>query len=131
MRRLSIVLALALLSGCAALLPSLFDPTEHGRLVNIAMLSQDRTVCADRSQAAQAAASIQRESQWVLTYGSSLPANDNLVVIEKQIAIMADEMHLRYQSDKTISTLYCENKLQNINIAAQRGMKASAKRPRI
>lgn len=131
MRILSIVLALALLNGCAALLPSLFDPTEHGRLVDIAMISQDVEVCGDRNNAATVVAQLKIQSNWLSTYGKSLPANNNLAEIEKQIHSMSEEMYQRYQSTKTVSVLYCETKLKNINTAAQRGIQVSARRPRI
>lgn len=131
MRILSIVLALALLNGCAAMLPSLFDPTEHGRLVDIAMISQDVEVCGDRNNAATVVAQLKIQSNWLSTYGKSLPANNNLAEIEKQIHSMSEEMYQRYQSTKTVSVLYCETKLKNINTAAQRGIQVSARRPRI
>lgn len=118
-------------SGCSMFLPSLFDPTEHGRLVDIAMISQDVEVCRDRNSAATVAAQLKIQSNWLSAYGNSLPANNNLAEIEKQIYSMSEEMYQRYQSTKTVSVLYCENKLKNINTAAQRGMQVSARRPRI
>lgn len=124
-----IILTAIFFSGCA-LFPSTFDSQEHAKLVHLHVFSKDSSVCKDREVAGTMAEILARDAEWVWHYGSTLPDNDKMAAMEKNLMDMTKEFSDRYKRSEPVSVLYCRNKFENIHQATDTMMKVSARRPR-
>ncbi len=118
------------IAGCA-LFPSAFDSQEHAKLVDIHVFSKDSSVCKDREIASTIAEILARDAEWVWHYGNTLPDNDKMAAMEKNLLYMTKEFSDRYKRPEPVSVLYCRSKFENIHQATDTMLKVSARRPRI
>lgn len=117
-----------LLSACA-LFPSYFDSNEQARVTDIILLSQDDSVCA-RSDMATVAQDIDRSAQWLKIYSASLPRNNALTDMTKNLASVTQDFRTAYQKDRPPSQFYCKAKIKIIHEATTRMLEVSGRRPR-
>jgi len=127
-RYLALLLTVAV-TACA--FPSRFDNQEHARLVNIYVTSTDASVCSQPEQARVRSEQMYRDAVWVLSYGTTLPNNDPMINMEKNLLEITKELYDRYQKTEPVSAFYCRSKFENINRASDTIIKVSARRPRI
>lgn len=118
------------LSACS-LWPSYFDQNEHARIVDIAITSNDPSVCDNYATAKTAVVNIARDTNWLVVYGNSLPDNDSLIEAYTNLQAIVIDFEKRYaDSDKPPSATYCKLKLKNINEASKTLIDVSGRRPR-
>ena len=116
------------ISACA--FPSRFDNQEHARLINIYVASADNSVCTNANLAQPIATQMYRDAVWAWNYGTTLPNNDPMINMEKNLVDITKELHERYQKTEPVSTFYCRSKFENIHRASEIIIKVSARRPR-
>jgi hypothetical protein len=124
---ITVFTALAI-SACA--FPSRFDNQEHARIVNIYVTSSDNTMCGQPDQARLRAEQMYRDAVWALSYGTTLPNNAPMTVMEKNLVEITKELYDRYQKTEPVSAFYCRSKFDNIHRASETIIKVSARRPR-
>lgn len=123
------LITLLLLSSCSWL-PSSFDNMEHSYLVTLNQLSADARACDDPARAVYTSQQLLGQAQWLHRYGSSLPRNSQLMVMEQNLLNMSRELADRYHSG-SVSPAYCRSKLDNIHRATETIIEVSGKRPRL
>lgn len=116
------------LSACA-LFPSYFDSNEQARITDIILLSQDDSVCAQPNVAA-VAQDIDRSAQWLKIYSASIPRNNALTDMTRNLAGVTHDFKTAYQKDKPPSQFYCKAKIKIIHEATERMLDVSGRRPR-
>jgi hypothetical protein len=116
------------LSSCA-LFPSYFDANEQARITDIILLSQDDSVCA-RADIATVAKDIDHSAQWLQIYSASIPRNNALTDMTKNLAGVTQDFRMSYQREKQPSHFYCRAKIKIINEATTRMLDVSGRRPR-
>lgn len=123
--------SLFFLTSCA-LFPSSFDSTEHARLVDIVQISYNNSVCEDQDRMMYTARTLYQHTQWLKTYGTSLPSNQKMTTMEQSLDAVVRGFHDRTvnKDQPTVSSLYCEEKLELINNAARKILDVSGRRPR-
>lgn len=116
------------LSACA-LFPSYFDTNEQARITDIILLSQDDSVCS-RSDIATVARDIDHSAQWLKIYSASIPRNNALADMTRNLAGVTQDFRSAYQKEKPPSQFYCRAKIKIINEATTRMLDVSGRRPR-
>lgn len=123
----AISVALAL-SACA-LFPSYFDTNEQARITDIILLSQDDSVCS-QPNIATIAQDIDHSAQWLKIYSASIPRNNALTDMTRNLAAVTQDFKNSYKRDKPPSQFYCKSKIKIINEATTRMLEVSGRRPR-
>jgi hypothetical protein len=123
----TVSVALAL-SACA-LFPSYFDSNEQARITDIILLSQDDSVCA-RPDMATVARDIDHSAQWLKVYSASIPRNNTLTDMTRNLAGVTEDFKKSYVKEKPPSQFYCRAKIKIINEATVRMLDVSGRRPR-
>jgi hypothetical protein len=123
------VISVALALSACALFPSYFDPNEQARITDIILLSQDDSVCASTNMPA-VARDIDHSAQWLKTYSASIPRNNALTDMTRNLAGVTHDFKLSYQKEKQPSQFYCRAKIKIINEATTRMLDVSGRRPR-
>ena len=116
------------LSACA-LFPSYFDTNEQSRITDIILLSQDDSVCS-RADIATVARDIDHSAQWSKIYSASIPRNNALTDMTRNLAGVTQDFRSAYQREKLPSQFYCKSKIKIINEATTRMLDVSGRRPR-
>ena len=116
------------LSACA-LFPSFFDPNEQARITDIILLSQDDSVCA-RPDMAAVARDIDHSAQWLKVYSASIPRNNALTDMTRNLAGVTQDFKTAYLKDRPPSQFYCRAKVKIIHEATVRMLDVSGRRPR-
>lgn len=116
------------LSACA-LFPSYFDNNEQARITDIILLSQDDSVCAQPNMAT-VARDIDHSAQWLKIYSASIPRNNALTDMTRNLAGVTQDFRTAYQKDRPPSQFYCRAKIKIIHEATTRMLDVSGRRPR-
>lgn len=127
-KNLTIITSALVLSACA-LFPSKFDANEQAKLTDIILLSQDDSVCAN-SSISVTVTEIDRSAQWLKIYSESLPKNEKLVDMTKNLSDITKDFRASYLKDKPPSHFYCRSKIRIINEATRKMLDVSGRRPR-
>jgi hypothetical protein len=121
--------SVALLVSACALFPSYFDSNEQARITDIILLSQDDSVCA-RPDIATVARDIDHSAQWLKIYSASIPRNNALTDMTRNLAGVTQDFRTAYQKDRPPSQFYCRAKIKIIHEATTRMLDVSGRRPR-
>ena len=122
-------ISVALTLSACALFPSYFDSNEQARITDIILLSQDDSVCG-RSDIATVARDIDHSAQWLRIYSASIPRNNTLTDMTRNLASVTQDFRTAYQREKAPSQFYCKSKIKIINEATTRMLDVSGRRPR-
>lgn len=117
-----------LLSACA-IWPSYFDTNEQAKIADIILLSQDDSVCGT-PQAQQRANDVDHAAQWLKIYSPSLPNNEKIVAMTKNLAGITHDFKESYKKEQPPSKFFCQAKLKTINMATVKMLEVSGRRPR-
>lgn len=129
MRNTIAAISVALTLSACALFPSYFDSNEQARITDIILLSQDDSVCS-RTDMATVAQDIDRSAQWLKIYSASIPRNNALTDMTRNLAGVTQDFRTAYQREKLPSQFYCKSKIKIINEATTRMLDVSGRRPR-
>ena len=133
MKKLLLVLTLAVLPGCAlvdAYLQAHFDNNEYSQINTIrtlASLSKDK--CGTPA-IADVASRLAFDTEQLKNYSSAIPHNDPAITMTTELAKIAVEFNERYTSGKEVSKAYCELKLTAITKDATTIQTAIGAKPR-
>ena len=116
------------LTGCA-LWPSWFDYNEQARIVDIIELTKTDTVCAS-DEIKSISKEIRARVDWLVTYSNSLPDNQKIREMNRNLSEIVGDFDQRYRGDKPPSKFFCSAKIKNINDAARKMLSVSGRRPR-
>ena len=130
MRNIIAIISTAVLLSACALFPSTFDSNEQARITNIILLSQDDSVCS-RGDVSTVVQEINYHAQWLKVYSASIPRNDKIIVMSKNLADVTNDFHNNYKKDKAPSQFYCKAKIKIIQNATTQMLEVSGRRPRI
>lgn len=129
MRNTIATISVALTLSACALFPSYFDPNEQSRITDIILLSQDDSVCA-RPDMATVAQNIDSSAQWLKIYSASIPRNNALTDMTRNLAGVTQDFRVAYTKEKLPSQFYCRAKIKIIQEATTRMLDVSGRRPR-
>lgn len=129
MRNLIAAISVTLTLSACALFPSYFDSNEQSRITDIILLSQDDSVCA-RPDMGAVAANLDHSAQWLKIYSASIPRNNALADMTKNLASVTQDLKTAYQKEKPPSQFYCKAKIKIIHEATERMLSVSGRRPR-
>ena len=129
MRNTIAAVSVALTLSACALFPSYFDSNEQARITDIILLSQDDSVCA-RPDMAAVARDIDHSAQWLKVYSASIPRNNALTDMTRNLAGVTQDFKTAYHKDRPPSQFYCRYKVKIIHEATVRMLDVSGRRPR-
>ncbi len=129
MKSLTAAVSAAFLLSSVALWPSWFDYNEQARIVDIIELTKTDSVCST-DEIKTVSRDIRLKVDWLVTYSNSLPDNQKIREMNKNLSEIVGDFDRRYQSDKPPSKFFCTAKIKNINDAARKMLSVSGRRPR-
>lgn len=129
MKNIIAAVSVAIALQACALFPSYFDGNEQARITDIILLSQDDSVCTGATMPV-VARDIDHSAQWLRTYSASIPRNNALTDMTRNLSAVTQDFRLNYQREKAPSQFYCRAKLKIINEATVRMLDVSGRRPR-
>ena len=134
MKRLSILLAVLSLNGCAvydAYMMTGFDPNEYRIITEIrtdAQLYKDG--CANPIASQVNATAIAAKTQLFENYSEQIPNNKNGKSASKSLNEIAQGLKKRYAEPTPVSPVFCKLKLESIEHSAQTIQHVLGQRPR-
>lgn len=134
MKTLLTVVALSLLSGCAAVdavLMTKFDPNEY-KIITEIRLDSEKFVgqCDDQTASKSNANRMADETRMFELYSADLPRNGEGVKAATALNEIAQGLAKRYNDGETVSPLFCRLKFQGLQNSADVIRHVLANRPR-
>lgn len=129
MRNTIAAISVAITLSACALFPSYFDTNEQARITDMVLLTQDDSICA-RTDMATVARDIDHSAQWLKIYSASIPRNNALTDMTRNLAGVTQDFRQAYQKEKPPSQFYCRAKIKIIHEATTRMLDVSGRRPR-
>lgn len=138
MKIISAIIFSLFLSGCATLTNlydsyymAKYDTSEHA-LINVITVysSLAKSSCYNDRRMKIVSKHLFETSTELKNFSSHLPNNELTIKLNNSLHIMVEELHTRYENNKSVNKTYCELKLQSISDVASIIQKTIAKRPR-
>ena len=134
MKRLTIILTVVLLNGCAlwdAYFMTGFDANEYRIITEIRTdASEYKSQCADPTQSRTNAESITRKTSLFENYSQEIPKNQNGINASRNLNEIARGLRDRYYAGGIVSPTFCKLKFESIEHSAQTIQHVVGQRPR-
>jgi len=134
MKRILIVLSVALLNGCAlmdAYLMTKYDPNEYSIISEIrADARHHKKDCNNAVLSKSNAVNMASKTDFFEVYSENVPRNGNTITATKELNKIAQGLVERYNQPTPVSPLFCKLKFETIETNSTRMQQVIGNKPR-
>lgn len=118
--RLTILLPAIVLSGCAVVATTTFDPVEYDKWIEVTHTAAVvRSLCDNSEQASIAGEALQQVVEYATLYSTTKIKSSNIAAASKTVLNLTAEFNQRYTAKSSPSKGYCVLKTTEIEMAAK------------